>query len=63
MTISKRRLVLLESVLKIIFEELNLEWLFEMWSNGGDTHYEMIVSIFMLYLLKSRLWCLFIYDF
>jgi hypothetical protein len=39
MTVPERHLVLLESVLKIIFEELNPVWLAGMWSSGGDIHF------------------------
>jgi len=44
----------LKSVLRIIFDELDLG-LTEMWSSSGDTRRDMIKIIFMLYFLKCRL--------
>jgi hypothetical protein len=56
MTVLDERLLgLLESVLNIIFEEVDLEWLIKMWIGGGDTCHDMIKIIYMLYPLKCRL--------
>jgi predicted small integral membrane protein len=55
MTVLERCLVLLKSVLRIIFGELDLVWLAKMWSGGDDTRRDMIKIIFMVYLLKCRL--------
>jgi hypothetical protein len=58
MTGSEQHLVLLEKVLKIIFKLLDPIWLAQMWRGLSESHRDMIDIIFMLYLLKCRLWLL-----
>jgi hypothetical protein len=41
-----RRHVLEEEMFRIIFEELNSEWLQGMWDRDGDTRSEMIEMIY-----------------
>jgi hypothetical protein len=47
-------MVLLEGVLRIIFEELDLIWLARMWRGDNEYCRDMIDIIFMIYLLKCR---------
>jgi hypothetical protein len=51
----EQRLVLLEGVLMITFEELDPIWLARMWRGPSESHRDMIDIIFMLYLLKCRI--------
>jgi hypothetical protein len=55
MTVLERHLVLLESVLRIILEDLDLVWLTKIWSSGGDTRCDMFKIIFIFYLFRCRL--------
>jgi hypothetical protein len=55
MTDSKQHLVMLEGVLKIIFEELDFIWLARMWRGPSEPHRDTIDIIFILYLLKCRI--------
>jgi hypothetical protein len=58
MTSLEQHFVLLEGVLRIIFEELDPIWLAWMWRGPSESHRDMIDNIFMLYLVKCRLWLL-----
>jgi hypothetical protein len=49
-----RRYVQLEDIIRIIFEELNLEGLKRMWDGDGVLCHEMIKMIHLVYLLKNR---------
>ncbi len=45
-------MVLLEGVLRIIFEELDLIWLAQMWRGDSESHLDMLDIIFMFILLS-----------
>lgn len=55
MAISEQHMVLLEGVLKIIFEELDSIWLARLWRGVGESRRDMLDIIFMHYLLKCRI--------
>jgi hypothetical protein len=55
MTGSEQHLVLLEGVLRIIFEELHPIWLAQMWRGPSESRRDMIDIIFILHLLECRL--------
>jgi hypothetical protein len=48
-------MVLLEGVLMIIFEELDLIWLAQIWRADTESHWDMLDIIFILYLLKCKI--------
>jgi hypothetical protein len=48
-------MVLLEGVLRIIFEKLDLIWLAWMWRGPSESRRDMIDIIFMFYLCKCRI--------
>jgi hypothetical protein len=48
-------MVLLEGVLKIIFEELDPIWLVQMWRGDSESRRNMLNIIFMLYLDRYRI--------
>jgi hypothetical protein len=51
MTGSEQHLVLLEGVLRIIFEELDPIWLTPIWRGPSESYRDLIDIICMLYLL------------
>jgi len=55
MEISQQHMVLLEGVLRIIFEEFDHIWLARIWRVASESHRDMLDIIFMLYLLKCRI--------
>jgi hypothetical protein len=48
-------MVLLEKVLRIIFEELDPIWLARIWRGDSESRQDMLDIIFMLYLLTCRI--------
>jgi len=58
MAISEQRMVLLEGVFKIIFEELDRIWLTRIKRWPSESRWNMLDIIFMLYLFKCRIWLL-----
>jgi hypothetical protein len=48
-------MVLLEGVLRIIFEELYPIWLAQKWRVASESRRDMLDIIFMHYLLKCRI--------
>jgi hypothetical protein len=48
-----RRYVLVEDIIRIIFEELDSEWLQSMWDSDENAHIDMIEIIYFLYLIKT----------
>jgi hypothetical protein len=55
MVILEQHMVLLEKVLRIIFEELDPIWLARIWRGDSESRQDMLDIIFMLYLLTCRI--------
>jgi hypothetical protein len=55
MTGLKQHLILLEGVLRIIFNELDPIWLMQMWHGPNESYRNMIDIVFMLYIVEWRL--------
>jgi hypothetical protein len=49
-----RRYVLVEDIVRIIFEELASEWLQSMWDSNDDRHSKMIKILYLIYLIKTQ---------
>jgi hypothetical protein len=50
----KRRMVRLEDLIRVIFQELDLVQLKAMWDTNVETQDSMIEIIYALYLIKTR---------
>jgi 6-pyruvoyl-tetrahydropterin synthase len=46
------RYVLVENIVKIIFEELDSEWLQSIWDNDDDTCSKMIEILYLIYIMR-----------
>lgn len=54
MAMSGRRFVLVEVIVKILFEVLNAEWLQDMWERSDkDAQHELIDVIYLIYMVKT----------
>lgn len=53
---SGKNRVIVKNLIQIIFEELDPVWLKYMWDVDGATRKDMIKIIYMLYLIKSKIW-------
>jgi hypothetical protein len=46
--------VIVQDLIRVIFEDMNLVWLKTMWDEGGSIHADMIKILISLALLKLK---------